>query len=123
VKTIIFTPKTGSINSGTGPQMSSIPSSSTTAGVSFFLKAYFSFVRSEMMVGKKSGSDCVHLTIHCVIVKYLAGYIYYRKCGMCFLDPPPCAQGGGRVEVCLVHRWASSLSSCYSEFFVEKWST
>jgi hypothetical protein len=43
---------------------------------------------------------------------------------LCFLDPPPpCAQGVGRVEVCLVHRWASSLSSCYSEFFVEKWST
>jgi hypothetical protein len=39
--------------------------------------------------------------------------------------PPPTHvhRAGGRVEVCLVHRWASSLSSCYSEFFVEKWST
>ena len=44
---------------------------------------------------------------------------------LCFLDPPPphVHRAGGRVEVCLVHRWASSLSSCYSEFFVEKWST
>ncbi len=58
-------------------------------------KAYFSFVRSEMMVRKKSGSDCMHLTIHCVVninlqdcslqfVKYLAGYIYCRKCGTAF---------------------------------------
>ncbi len=44
---------------------------------------------------------------------------------LCFLDPPPphVHRAGGRVEVCLVHRWASSLSSYYSEFFVEKWST
>jgi len=31
-------------------------------------------------------------------------------------------RAGGRVEVCLVHRWASSLSSFYSEFFVESGS-
>ena len=39
--------------------------------------------------------------------------------------PHPCAQGGGggRGLRLTVHRWASSLSSSYSEFFVEKWST
>jgi hypothetical protein len=41
--------------------------------------------------------------------------------------PPPCAQGGGRERpvsnTFREHRWASSLSSFYSEFFVEKWST
>jgi hypothetical protein len=41
--------------------------------------------------------------------------------------PPPCAQGGGRERpvsnTIRKHRWASSLSSFYSEFFVEKWST
>jgi hypothetical protein len=39
--------------------------------------------------------------------------------------PPPCAQGGGggRGLRLTVRRWASSLSSFYSVFFVEKWST
>jgi hypothetical protein len=31
--------------------------------------------------------------------------------------------GGGRGLHLTVHRWASSLSSFYSEFLVEKWST
>ncbi len=43
------------------------------------------------------------------------------------LPPPPCAQGGGRKRpvsnTIRKHRLASSLSSFYSEFFVEKWST
>jgi hypothetical protein len=67
--------------------MSSIPSS-TTAGV-------FQLCKIRDDGSQKSGSDCMHLTIHCVVnmnmqdcflqfVKYLAGYIYYRKCGTAF---------------------------------------